>query len=98
MTINTHFFVRKVGQCTLLVQQHTVPESCDLNVPFFCKVGNATRNKELKICCGALKQSKMNKEEVSKQIQQMVHFIRQEAEEKTNEIAVSAEEVLPEPT
>lgn len=40
----------------------------------------------------------MNKEEVSKQIQQMVHFIRQEAEEKTNEIAVSAEEVLPKPT
>ncbi|GLJ26182.1 hypothetical protein SUGI_0502220 [Cryptomeria japonica] len=34
----------------------------------------------------------MNDVDVSKQIQQMVHFIRQEAEEKANEIAVSAEE------
>ena len=69
-----------------------------LECAFLGKVGDASRNKELKICCGALRQSKMNKEEVSKQIQQMVHFIRQEAEEKTNEIAVSAEEVFPEPT
>jgi len=30
---------------------------------------------------------------VSKQVQQMVQFIRQEAEEKANEIAVTAEEV-----
>ncbi len=30
---------------------------------------------------------------MSKQIQQMVSFIRQEAEEKANEISVSAEEV-----
>ncbi|KAL3686816.1 hypothetical protein R1sor_013125 [Riccia sorocarpa] len=34
----------------------------------------------------------MNDSDVSKQVQQMVHFIRQEAEEKANEIAVSAEE------
>ncbi|KAG0614864.1 hypothetical protein M758_6G209800 [Ceratodon purpureus] len=34
----------------------------------------------------------MNEAEVNKQIQQMVHFIRQEAEEKANEIAVSTEE------
>ncbi|KAL0389960.1 UNVERIFIED_CONTAM: V-type proton ATPase subunit E [Sesamum calycinum] len=36
----------------------------------------------------------MNDTDVSKQIQQMVRFIRQEAEEKANEISVSAEEVL----
>jgi V-type H+-transporting ATPase subunit E len=35
----------------------------------------------------------MNDIEVSKQVQQMVQFIRQEAEEKANEISVSAEEV-----
>ncbi|KAH1251534.1 V-type proton ATPase subunit E [Glycine max] len=34
----------------------------------------------------------MNDADVSKQIQQMVQFIRQEAEEKANEISVSAEE------
>ncbi|KAJ7533718.1 hypothetical protein O6H91_13G061000 [Diphasiastrum complanatum] len=34
----------------------------------------------------------MNDAEVSKQVQQMVRFIRQEAEEKANEISVSAEE------
>eukprot|EP00262_Sarcandra_glabra_P011075 TRINITY_DN26774_c0_g1_i1.p1 TRINITY_DN26774_c0_g1~~TRINITY_DN26774_c0_g1_i1.p1 ORF type:complete len:231 (-),score=52.05 TRINITY_DN26774_c0_g1_i1:252-944(-) len=34
----------------------------------------------------------MNDADVSKQIQQMVRFIRQEAEEKANEIMVSAEE------
>ncbi|KAK3021884.1 hypothetical protein RJ639_047388 [Escallonia herrerae] len=34
----------------------------------------------------------MNDADVSKQIQQMVKFIRQEAEEKANEISVSAEE------
>ncbi|KAL1293375.1 hypothetical protein HN51_054012 [Arachis hypogaea] len=34
----------------------------------------------------------MNDADVSKQIQQMVNFIRQEAEEKANEISVSAEE------
>ncbi|OVA01897.1 ATPase [Macleaya cordata] len=34
----------------------------------------------------------MNDADVSKQIQQMVMFIRQEAEEKANEISVSAEE------
>ncbi|KAL4341125.1 hypothetical protein GQ457_08G034390 [Hibiscus cannabinus] len=34
----------------------------------------------------------MNDADVSKQIQQMVRFIRQEAEEKANEISVSAEE------
>ncbi|KAI4338498.1 hypothetical protein MLD38_023548 [Melastoma candidum] len=34
----------------------------------------------------------MNDADVSKQIQQMVRFIRQEAEEKSNEISVSAEE------
>ncbi|CAN1860813.1 Probable acetyltransferase TAP2 [Linum perenne] len=34
----------------------------------------------------------MNEGDVSKQIQQMVRFIRQEAEEKANEISVSAEE------
>ncbi|OWM85261.1 V-type proton ATPase subunit E [Punica granatum] len=34
----------------------------------------------------------MNNADVSKQIQQMVRFIRQEAEEKANEISVSAEE------
>lgn len=37
--------------------------------------------------------TKMNDADVSKQIQQMVRFIRQEAEEKANEISVSAEEV-----
>lgn len=36
----------------------------------------------------------MNDGDVSKQIQQMVRFIRQEAEEKANEISISAEEVL----
>ena len=36
----------------------------------------------------------MNDADVSKQIQQMVRFIRQEAEEKANEISVSAEEVF----
>lgn len=35
----------------------------------------------------------MNDGDVSRQIQQMVAFIRQEAEEKANEISVSAEEV-----
>ena len=35
----------------------------------------------------------MNDVDVSNQIQQMVRFIRQEAEEKANEISVSAEEV-----
>jgi hypothetical protein len=35
----------------------------------------------------------MNDADVSKQIQQMVRFIRQEADEKANEISVSAEEV-----
>nr|CAB3504285.1 unnamed protein product [Digitaria exilis] len=35
----------------------------------------------------------MNDADVSKQIQQMVRFIRQEAEEKASEISVSAEEV-----
>lgn len=35
----------------------------------------------------------MNDSDVSRQIQQMVRFIRQEAEEKANEISVSAEEV-----
>ncbi|XP_076953209.1 V-type proton ATPase subunit E-like [Bidens hawaiensis] len=34
----------------------------------------------------------MNDADVSKQIQQMVRFIRQEADEKANEITVSAEE------
>lgn len=34
----------------------------------------------------------MNDEDVSKQIDQMMRFIRQEAEEKANEISVSAEE------
>ncbi|XP_047308349.1 V-type proton ATPase subunit E-like [Impatiens glandulifera] len=34
----------------------------------------------------------MNEVDVSKQIQQMVRFIRQEAEEKSNEISLSAEE------
>ncbi|CAG7881575.1 unnamed protein product, partial [Brassica rapa] len=36
--------------------------------------------------------AKMNDVDVSSQIQQMVRFIRQEAEEKANEISVSAEE------
>lgn len=35
----------------------------------------------------------MNEADVSKQIEQMVRFIRQEAEEKANEINLSAEEV-----
>ena len=35
--------------------------------------------------------------DVSKQVQQMVQFIRQEAEEKANEIAVAAEEVCDRP-
>ncbi|CAK9274110.1 unnamed protein product [Sphagnum jensenii] len=34
----------------------------------------------------------MDEMEVKKQVQQMVHFIRQEAEEKANEISISAEE------
>lgn len=34
----------------------------------------------------------MNEVEVERQIDQMVRFIKQEAEEKANEIAVSAEE------
>ncbi|CAN6483246.1 unnamed protein product [Victoria cruziana] len=34
----------------------------------------------------------MNDADVSKQIQQMVRFIRQEAEEKASEISISAEE------
>jgi hypothetical protein len=42
-------------------------------------------------------EAKMNDADVSKQIQQMVRFIRQEAEEKANEISVSAEEVRPIP-
>ncbi|CAL9085667.1 unnamed protein product, partial [Musa textilis] len=37
-------------------------------------------------------QPKMNDADVSKQIQQMVRFIHQEAEEKANEISVAAEE------
>ena len=36
----------------------------------------------------------MNDGEVSRQIHQMVRFIRQEAEETANEISVSAEEVV----
>lgn len=42
-------------------------------------------------CCKG-REVKMNDIEVSKQVQQMVQFIRQEAEEKANEISVSAEE------
>ncbi|KAL8138802.1 hypothetical protein V2J09_004803, partial [Rumex salicifolius] len=38
------------------------------------------------------RRSNMNNADVSKQIQQMVRFIHQEAEEKANEISVSAEE------
>jgi hypothetical protein len=41
---------------------------------------------------GKLGQGKMNDSDVSKQVQQMVHFIKQEAEEKANEISVAAEE------
>jgi V-type H+-transporting ATPase subunit E len=41
---------------------------------------------------GKLVQGKMNDSDVSKQVQQMVHFIKQEAEEKANEISVAAEE------
>jgi V-type H+-transporting ATPase subunit E len=37
--------------------------------------------------------SKMNDADVGKQIQQMVRFILQEAEEKASEISVAAEEV-----
>lgn len=37
----------------------------------------------------------MNDDDVSRQIQQMVRFIRQEADEKANEISLSAEEVDP---
>ncbi len=37
----------------------------------------------------------MNEVEVERQIDQMVRFIKQEAEEKASEIAVSAEEVRP---
>ncbi|KAK8483276.1 hypothetical protein V6N13_001990 [Hibiscus sabdariffa] len=36
----------------------------------------------------------MNESDISKQIQQMVRFVRQETEEKANEISVSAEEVF----
>ena len=39
----------------------------------------------------------MNDGDVSKQIQQMVRFIRQEAEEKANEISISAKEVTRNP-
>lgn len=35
----------------------------------------------------------MKDADVSRQIQQMIRFIRQEAEEKANEISVAAEEV-----
>jgi hypothetical protein len=35
----------------------------------------------------------MNDSEVSQQVQQMLHFIAQEAADKANEIALSAEEV-----
>jgi hypothetical protein len=35
----------------------------------------------------------MNDSEVSLQVQQMLHFIAQEAADKANEIALSAEEV-----
>jgi Fe2+ transport system protein B len=41
---------------------------------------------------GKLVHCKMNDSDVSKQVQQMVHFIKQEAEEKANEISVAAEE------
>ncbi|KAJ6765370.1 ATPASE H+-TRANSPORTING V1 SUBUNIT E1A-RELATED [Salix purpurea] len=41
---------------------------------------------------GNEQEGKMNDADVSKQIQQMARFIRQEAEEKANEISVSAEE------
>ncbi|CAL9151375.1 unnamed protein product, partial [Musa hybrid cultivar] len=41
---------------------------------------------------GSRRIGKMNDADVSKQIQQMVRFIRQEAEEKANEISISAEE------
>ena len=37
----------------------------------------------------------MNEQEVNRQIHQMVQFIKQEAEEKANEIRVAAEEVRP---
>lgn len=36
----------------------------------------------------------MNEDEVNRQIQQMVHSIRQDAEEKANEIFVATEEVI----
>ena len=38
--------------------------------------------------------TEMNDADVAKQIQQMVRFINQEAEEKANEILASAEEVI----
>ena len=41
----------------------------------------------------ALEEVAMNDGDVSRQIAQMVKFIRQEAEEKANEISVSADEV-----
>ena len=40
----------------------------------------------------------MNDVDVSKQIEQMVRFIKQEAQEKANEISVSAEEVTLSPS
>jgi len=39
------------------------------------------------------RKGKMKDADVSRQIQQMIRFIRQEAEEKANEISVAAEEV-----
>ena len=52
--------------------------------------GKRYQDQSQKVCSVS---PKMNDADVSKQIQQMVRFIRQEAEEKANEISVSAEEV-----
>lgn len=65
------------------------------------KVGSSSSRKSYKIefekevcdCfCLCVRERDMNDADVSKQIQQMVRFIRQEAEEKANEISISAEE------
>ena len=54
---------------------------------------NKSPLKDRSLCVSPNSNPKMNDADVSKQIEQMVRFIRQEAEEKANEISVSAEEV-----
>lgn len=59
---------------------------------WFAGAQQQQQQKAARAAVGIPAAAKMNDADVAKQIQQMVRFIRQEAEEKASEISVSAEE------